>query len=289
MGISWPTVRYMIGEVQYGGRVTDDYDKRLLNTYAKVWFSENIFTDTFEFYRGYNIPKCRTLDEYQTNIDNLPLVDSPECFGLHSNADITFDKFSIVIHMSPNVCTSQIFEGNSDSFSVKHNYFDEPIRARYIKIHTYTWHNHPSLRVELIGCQSCKQLIGIPPYARFAASSSRGKRSQRSCTPEYGHYLSNKAWCAQRQDALQWLQVDVGPPTLITGVILKSRGDVKNSQYVTRFKLSYSNDTRLWYFYKDAAPLDPRSTVWSFEWSQKMKESDDKIQSDKVKASFLSF
>nr|CAH8853632.1 unnamed protein product [Trichobilharzia regenti] len=152
----------------------------------------------------------------------------------------------------------KIFEGNSDSYTVKHNYFDEPIRARYVKIHTYTWHNHPSLRVELIGCQTCKHLIGIPPYARFAASSSRGKRSQRSCTPEYGHYLSNKAWCAQRQDALQWLQIDVGPPTLITGVILKSRGDVKNSQYVSRFKLSYSNDTRLWYFYKDAAPLDPR-------------------------------
>lgn len=48
-----------------------------------------MFADNFQFYTGYKIPKVKTFDQFMQYIENLPLVDSPEAFGLHPNADIT--------------------------------------------------------------------------------------------------------------------------------------------------------------------------------------------------------
>lgn len=55
----------------------------------QVWFGENMFQEAFQFYQGYKIPKCKKIEEYMDYIRDLPLVDSPQAFGLHSNADIT--------------------------------------------------------------------------------------------------------------------------------------------------------------------------------------------------------
>ncbi|KAK7880396.1 hypothetical protein WMY93_032965 [Mugilogobius chulae] len=98
----------MLGEVQYGGRVTDDLDKHLLNTFAQVWFSENLFGANFCFYKGYVLPeKSTSVPEILQHVEGLPGVDSPEVFGLHPNADITYQTnlanqtLSTIINIQP--------------------------------------------------------------------------------------------------------------------------------------------------------------------------------------------
>lgn len=92
-GISWSTLRYMLGEVQYGGRVTDDYDKRLLNTFARVWFLDKMFEESFEFHSGYKIYRYKNQEEYLDAIDKMNATDPCEAYGLHSNADITYQTY----------------------------------------------------------------------------------------------------------------------------------------------------------------------------------------------------
>lgn len=80
----------MLAEVHYGGRVTDDYDRRLLNTLTRYFFTDELFSDESHFYSGYDVLKFNKLSSYLSAIDELPLKDPPEACGLHPNTDITY-------------------------------------------------------------------------------------------------------------------------------------------------------------------------------------------------------
>jgi len=80
----------MLAEVHYGGRVTDDYDRRLLNDFTQLWFLDALFDEQFNFYKGYNVMRFETLPEYLSAIEDMPLKDPPQACGLHPNSDITY-------------------------------------------------------------------------------------------------------------------------------------------------------------------------------------------------------
>lgn len=39
---TWETVRYMISCIQYGGRITDDFDQLLMDTFAEKYFHQGV-------------------------------------------------------------------------------------------------------------------------------------------------------------------------------------------------------------------------------------------------------
>ena len=54
------------------------------------------------------------------------------------------------------VSISQIFPGNKDQNTIKENLFIPPFRARYVRIHPWSWVGHISLRAEFYGSVICK-------------------------------------------------------------------------------------------------------------------------------------
>jgi dynein heavy chain len=71
-GVDWRCVQYMLGEIQYGGRIADDIDRRLMRAICRRWFTDEILQPSFEFHAGFKLPRCSTIDEYLEFFDTLP-------------------------------------------------------------------------------------------------------------------------------------------------------------------------------------------------------------------------
>eukprot|EP00929_Paragymnodinium_shiwhaense_P066427 TRINITY_DN33321_c0_g4_i1.p1 TRINITY_DN33321_c0_g4~~TRINITY_DN33321_c0_g4_i1.p1 ORF type:complete len:3770 (+),score=1255.81 TRINITY_DN33321_c0_g4_i1:195-11312(+) len=90
-GVPWETLNYIIAEANYGGRVTDDKDVRLISAFLRRYFNEGVLKDgyTLSPLPDYYAPPEGSLDSVREYIRSLPMDEDPQVFGLHSNALIT--------------------------------------------------------------------------------------------------------------------------------------------------------------------------------------------------------
>jgi len=96
--IPWDALTYLIGEIYYGGRVTDHWDERTLAKVLKRFFGLYTLDDGFKYSEsGIYFPAERdTLKQYVEYVSEFPLNDAPDIFGLHDNANTTYQTNEIL-------------------------------------------------------------------------------------------------------------------------------------------------------------------------------------------------
>eukprot|EP00471_Norrisiella_sphaerica_P010953 CAMPEP_0184498660 /NCGR_PEP_ID=MMETSP0113_2-20130426/39505_1 /TAXON_ID=91329 /ORGANISM="Norrisiella sphaerica, Strain BC52" /LENGTH=4666 /DNA_ID=CAMNT_0026886275 /DNA_START=34 /DNA_END=14034 /DNA_ORIENTATION=- len=112
--IPWSDLRYIFGEILYGGHITDDWDRRLNMTYMRFYFRAELLDgmELFPFSESYPdekfpSPEPLPYDEYFTYIDEYLKVESPVAYGMHPNAEIAVrtlegeNLFKVVQELQP--------------------------------------------------------------------------------------------------------------------------------------------------------------------------------------------
>lgn len=72
--------------------MTDYWDLRCLKTILKGFFAPHTLTLGYAYSASgvYYCPTFEKLSEYREFVDKLPIIEEPEIFGMHENANIAF-------------------------------------------------------------------------------------------------------------------------------------------------------------------------------------------------------
>ncbi|XP_023241581.1 dynein beta chain, ciliary-like isoform X1 [Centruroides sculpturatus] len=88
--VPWEDLRYLFGEIMYGGHITDDWDRRLCKTYLEEYMAPELLDGELMFASGICCPPNLDYNGYHKYIDETILSESPHLYGLHPNAEIGF-------------------------------------------------------------------------------------------------------------------------------------------------------------------------------------------------------
>ncbi|KAL1498812.1 hypothetical protein AB1Y20_014117 [Prymnesium parvum] len=105
--VPWDDLRYIFGEIMYGGHITDAWDRRLCNTYLKSFLKEELL-DSLQLFPKFDVPSSAlSYKQYLEYIEEQLAAETPSAFGMHSNSEMNFmmrqadELFSAVAELQP--------------------------------------------------------------------------------------------------------------------------------------------------------------------------------------------
>ncbi|KAG5839720.1 hypothetical protein ANANG_G00207940 [Anguilla anguilla] len=180
----------------------------------------------------------------------------------------SFDGSSYTVFRAEGQRKDKVFVGNVDNTGTKTNPFDPPIVAQYIRIIPMVCRKACTLRMELVGCElnvylntaGCSEPLGVKSRLisdrQLTASSSFSTWGIDAFTwqPHYARLDKQgktNAWAPATNSRTEWLQVDMQTPKRLTGIITQGAKDFGVVQFVSAFKVAYSDNGKSWSVVKD--------------------------------------
>uniref|UniRef100_UPI00398F6605 LOW QUALITY PROTEIN: inactive carboxypeptidase-like protein X2 n=1 Tax=Pristiophorus japonicus TaxID=55135 RepID=UPI00398F6605 len=105
----------------------------------------------------------------------------------------------------------------------------------------------PPLGLESLGVEDSQ--ISASSSLRVGLGPHRGRLNIQAGINDGDFY--DGAWCAAHEDKSQWLEVNARRLTKFTGLITQGRNSIWSWNWVTSFKLLFSNDTYTWTPYRN--------------------------------------
>uniref|UniRef100_A0A8I3RR89 Dynein axonemal heavy chain 9 n=1 Tax=Canis lupus familiaris TaxID=9615 RepID=A0A8I3RR89_CANLF len=88
--VPYDDLRYLFGEIMYGGHITDDWDRRLCRTYLEEFIRPEMLEGELSLAPGFPLPGNLDYTGYHQYVDAQLPAESPYLYGLHPNAEIGF-------------------------------------------------------------------------------------------------------------------------------------------------------------------------------------------------------
>eukprot|EP00742_Colponemidia_sp_Colp-10_P007071 GILJ01007591.1.p1 GENE.GILJ01007591.1~~GILJ01007591.1.p1 ORF type:complete len:2165 (-),score=376.69 GILJ01007591.1:179-6499(-) len=123
--IPWDALRYVTGQINYGGRVTDDLDRRCLLAILYKYYSPDILSADYKFSSSgiYCAPEPGSLSRFKEYIHSLPSLEEPEIFGMNQNANVIFQNqeagklLDTIVAIQPRIASSSGSKSSDDVLS----------------------------------------------------------------------------------------------------------------------------------------------------------------------------